>query len=140
MLSVRVDPTNVGVGLPPEFTLPFHTEKSAATDQDQAPTPDRFRRLPTGMKPTNTWAREHFGQWGEDLRPDTQLAWAQYVKNPKTLDTVARGEWTGPTPEKLTLEKMLKGYLRHREPGETFQRFTGRCDLNTLQAIFTNDE
>jgi ferredoxin-nitrite reductase len=41
---------------------------------------------------------------------------------------------------KSTLEKMLKGYLRHREPGETFQRFTGRCDLNTLQAIFTNDE
>jgi ferredoxin-nitrite reductase len=41
---------------------------------------------------------------------------------------------------KPTLEKMLKGYLRHREAGETFQKFTARHDLNTLQAIFTNDE
>jgi ferredoxin-nitrite reductase len=41
---------------------------------------------------------------------------------------------------KSTLERMLKGYLRRREPGETFQRFTQRHDLNTLQAIFTNDE
>jgi ferredoxin-nitrite reductase len=41
---------------------------------------------------------------------------------------------------KTTLEKMLKGYLRHREPGETFQKFTTRHDLNTLQAIFSNDE
>ena len=35
---------------------------------------------------------------------------------------------------------MLKGYLRRREPGESFQRFTQRHDLNTLQAIFSNDE
>ena len=41
---------------------------------------------------------------------------------------------------KQTLEKMLKGYLRRREPGETFQKFTQRHDLNTLQAIFSNDE
>ncbi len=41
---------------------------------------------------------------------------------------------------KTTLEKMLKGYLRHREPGEAFQRFTQRQDLNTLQAIFSNNE
>jgi ferredoxin-nitrite reductase len=41
---------------------------------------------------------------------------------------------------KLMLEKMLKGYLRRREPGETFQQFTTRNDLNTLQAIFTNEE
>jgi ferredoxin-nitrite reductase len=41
---------------------------------------------------------------------------------------------------KPTLEKMLKGYLRHRQKGETFQSFTTRHDLNTLQAIFTNDE
>jgi ferredoxin-nitrite reductase len=41
---------------------------------------------------------------------------------------------------KQTLEKMLKGYLRHREAGETFQKFTQRHDLNTLQAIFSNDE
>jgi ferredoxin-nitrite reductase len=39
-----------------------------------------------------------------------------------------------------TLEKMLKGYLRRREPGESFQKFTQRNDLNNLQAIFSNDE
>ncbi len=41
---------------------------------------------------------------------------------------------------KTTLEKMLKGYLRRRATGETFQKFTARHDLNTLQAVFTNDE
>lgn len=41
---------------------------------------------------------------------------------------------------KQTLEKMLKGYLRHREPAESFQKFTQRCDLNSLQAIFSNEE
>jgi ferredoxin-nitrite reductase len=41
---------------------------------------------------------------------------------------------------KTTLEKMLKAYLRHRTPGEPFQKFTQRHDLNTLQAIFSNDE
>src|SRR5262249_16715295 len=39
-----------------------------------------------------------------------------------------------------TLEKILKRYLRRREPAETFQRFTQRHDLNNLQAIFSNDE
>ena len=38
------------------------------------------------------------------------------------------------------LEKMLRGYQRHRTAGETFQAFTARHDLNTLQAIFSNDE
>ena len=41
---------------------------------------------------------------------------------------------------KSTLEQMVKGYLRHRLPGETFQQFTARHDLNRLQAIFSNDE
>jgi ferredoxin-nitrite reductase len=41
---------------------------------------------------------------------------------------------------KTTLEKMLKGYLRHRTPGEPFQKFAERHDLNTLQVIFSNDE
>jgi ferredoxin-nitrite reductase len=41
---------------------------------------------------------------------------------------------------KSTLEKMIEGYLRRRQPGENFQKFTARHDLNTLQAIFTNDE
>ena len=38
------------------------------------------------------------------------------------------------------LEKMLRGYLRHRTAGETFQAFTARHDLNNLQAIFSNEE
>jgi len=38
------------------------------------------------------------------------------------------------------IEKMLKGYLRRREGTESFQAFATRHDLNTLQAIFTNDE
>lgn len=41
---------------------------------------------------------------------------------------------------KLTIEKMLRGYLRHRAEGENFQSFTKRHDLNQLQAIFSNDE
>jgi ferredoxin-nitrite reductase len=41
---------------------------------------------------------------------------------------------------KPTLAKMIQGYQRHRAPGETFQAFTKRYDLNTLQAIFSNDE
>jgi ferredoxin-nitrite reductase len=38
------------------------------------------------------------------------------------------------------IEKMLRGYLRHRGEGESFHAFTARHDLNTLQAIFSNDE
>jgi ferredoxin-nitrite reductase len=41
---------------------------------------------------------------------------------------------------KFTLEKLLKGYLRHRQPGEPLRAFTQRHDLNTLQAIFSNEE
>lgn len=41
---------------------------------------------------------------------------------------------------KSTLEKMLEGYLRRRQPGESFHKFTARHDLNTLQAIFSNEE
>ncbi len=40
----------------------------------------------------------------------------------------------------LLLEKMLRGYLRHRSPGERFQVFTRRHDLNNLQGIFSNEE
>jgi ferredoxin-nitrite reductase len=55
---------------------------------------------------------------------------------------VGRQIFTGVSVADLpqTLEKMLKGYLRHRELGETFQKFSQRHDLNNLQAIFSNDE
>lgn len=38
------------------------------------------------------------------------------------------------------LEKVLRGYLRNRQAEETFQAFTQRHDLNSLQAMFSNDE
>lgn len=41
---------------------------------------------------------------------------------------------------KPTVEKMLQGYLRHRNARENFRDFTARHDLNTLQAIFSNEE
>jgi ferredoxin-nitrite reductase len=41
---------------------------------------------------------------------------------------------------KSLVEKMLRGYLRHRTEGESFQAFTARHDLNQLQAIFSNEE
>jgi ferredoxin-nitrite reductase len=55
---------------------------------------------------------------------------------------VGRQIFTGVTVSDLkpTLEKMLRGFLRRREPGETFQSFATRHDLNTLQAIFSNEE
>lgn len=55
---------------------------------------------------------------------------------------VGRQVFTSVTAAELppTLEKVLKGYLRRRESGETFQQFTKRHDLNNLQAIFSNDE
>ncbi|HTG46001.1 MAG TPA: NirA family protein [Verrucomicrobiae bacterium] len=55
---------------------------------------------------------------------------------------VGRQIFSGISVEDLkpTLEKMLRGYLRRRTNGETFQAFTARQDLNTLQAIFSNEE
>ena len=40
----------------------------------------------------------------------------------------------------LTLEKMLRVYLKKRDGRETFQQFTTRHDLNALQVLFTNGE
>jgi ferredoxin-nitrite reductase len=56
--------------------------------------------------------------------------------------TVGRQVFTGVLVRELPslLEKMLKGYLRRRESRETFLEFTRRHDLNSLQAIFSNDE
>jgi ferredoxin-nitrite reductase len=55
---------------------------------------------------------------------------------------VGRQVFTGVSCEDLkeTVEKMLKAYLRHREKNEGFQAFTARQDLNSLQAIFSNEE
>lgn len=40
---------------------------------------------------------------------------------------------------KPMLEKMLRVYLEKRESGETFQQFTTRHDVNTLQRLFCNE-
>ncbi|HSH95159.1 MAG TPA: NirA family protein [Roseimicrobium sp.] len=39
---------------------------------------------------------------------------------------------------KSTVETMLKAYLKHRGPSETFQSFTARHDLNALQVLFND--
>ena len=41
---------------------------------------------------------------------------------------------------KPTLEKMLRSYLKYRQPGESFQSFTNRHNLGKLQEIFSNEE
>ena len=55
---------------------------------------------------------------------------------------VGRQIFTGVAFEdlKLTLEKVLRGYLRHRTEGESFQAFTQRHEVSALQAIFSNEE
>ncbi len=55
---------------------------------------------------------------------------------------VGRQVFTGISVGELpvTLERMLEGYLRRRQSGESFQHFTLRHDLNRLQAIFSNGE
>ncbi len=55
---------------------------------------------------------------------------------------VGRQVFTGVPHDELNgiVEKMLRGYLRRRNPGEVFQDFTARHDLNALQAIFSNEE
>ncbi len=52
---------------------------------------------------------------------------------------VGRQVFTAVSVEQLkpTLEKMLSSYLIKRLAGETFQQFTARHDLNSLQTIFT---
>lgn len=55
---------------------------------------------------------------------------------------VGRQIFTGLSHEEIPaiVEAMLKGYLRRREGTESFQEFSKRHDMNTLQAIFTNAE
>ncbi len=56
--------------------------------------------------------------------------------------TIGRQVFTGISFDQLkpTLEKMLRGFLRHRQTGESFLNFTKRHDLNSLQVIFSNEE
>lgn len=54
---------------------------------------------------------------------------------------IGRQVYTGLSFEnvKFTVTRMLQGFLKHRNPGETFQAFTTRHDLNQLQLIFNED-
>jgi ferredoxin-nitrite reductase len=53
---------------------------------------------------------------------------------------VGRQVFTGVSAEQLkpTLERILTGYLQHRNAGESFSAFTRRHDLNMLQQLFTD--
>ena len=74
-----------------------------------------------------------------DMIADTNHTARSFMPNDTAL---GRQIFTGISFDDLkpTLEKMLKAYQRHRLSGETFQKFTLRHDLNTLQAFFSNDE
>jgi len=39
-----------------------------------------------------------------------------------------------------TVEKMLQAYLKHRAAEESFQDFTIRHDLNSLQVLFSDEQ
>jgi ferredoxin-nitrite reductase len=54
---------------------------------------------------------------------------------------IGRAVFQGVILEELgpLLERMLKAYLRHRHPQETFQTFTIRHDLGRLQELFSQD-
>jgi ferredoxin-nitrite reductase len=36
----------------------------------------------------------------------------------------------------VAVEKILRAYLKHRQSGESFQSFTTRHDVNSLQVLF----
>ncbi|MBL9172766.1 MAG: NirA family protein [Verrucomicrobiales bacterium] len=54
---------------------------------------------------------------------------------------VGRQLFTGVSASQLnaTMERILKNFLRHREPGETFQAFTTRHDLRRLQELLGDE-
>jgi len=55
---------------------------------------------------------------------------------------VGRQIFSGISMEQIkpTLEKMLLGFLKHRDSGETFLAFTRRHDLNRLQVMFSGED
>ena len=83
------------------------------------------------------------GLLGTKVGPDKAEGYHVFVGGGFGQDqAVGRELFRGVSFESLkpTVEKMLRGYLRRRERNESFQAFTRRHDLNTLQAIFSNDE
>lgn len=60
-----------------------------------------------------------------------------FGKNQAVGRQIFNGVAAGDLP--LTIEKMLRAYLRHREKHESFQSFTTRQDVKILQEIFSNE-
>ncbi len=94
----------------------------------------------------NSCAQHYMGDiglLGTRVGPDKLEGYHVYVGGGFGQDQgVGRELFRGVPFESLkpTVEKMLRGYLRHRGKNENFQTFTRRHDMNTLQAIFSNDE
>ncbi len=94
----------------------------------------------------NSCAQHYMGDiglLGTRVGPDKLEGYHVYVGGGFGQDqAVARELFRGVTFESLkpTVEKMLRGYLRHRETGENFQTFTRRYDMTALQRVFSNDE
>ncbi len=94
----------------------------------------------------NSCAQHYMGDiglLGTKVGPDKEEGYHVFVGGGFGDDqAVAREVFRGVSFPMLkpTVEKMLGGYLRHRQEKETFSAFTRRLDLNTLQAIFSNDE
>ena len=94
----------------------------------------------------NSCAQHYMGDiglLGTRVGSDKVEGYHVYVGGGVGQDQAVGGElFRGVSFESLkpTVEKMLRGYLRHREKNENFQAFTRRHDMNTLQAVFSNDE
>ena len=94
----------------------------------------------------NSCAQHYMGDiglLGTKVGPEKREGYHVYVGGGFGQDqAVARELFRGVTFEKLlpTVEKMLRGYLRHREEGEDFQAFTRRYDMDAMQRIFNVEE
>ncbi len=94
----------------------------------------------------NSCAQHYMGDiglMGVKVGPDKEEGYHVYVGGGFGADqAVGRELFRGVTFESLkaTVEKMFQGYLRHREKGESFQKFTKRHEISTLQGYFSNDE
>ena len=94
----------------------------------------------------NSCAQHYMGDiglLGTKVGPDKEEGYHVFVGGGFGDDqAVAREVFRGVSFPMLkeTLEKMLRGYQRHRQEKESFSVFTRRTDLNTLQAIFSNEE
>ena len=81
------------------------------------------------MHATTAIARETLGQY----TLNTLVAWPTEVTIAATR-LIFSGVSANELP--LTLEKILRAYLKHRQGKETFQQFTTRHEVGKLQEMF----